>query len=208
MDRAGLVGADGPTHHGVFDISMLLMLPNIVITAPRDGDELKNLLYTSQFTECSLSIRYPKGSCKRYNIDGKPIKLKIGTWEKVNKGKQVAILAVGSMVEMIDDSLDYISNKIGFTPELINCRFIKPIDLKMLEELTQNFSYIITIEEGALIGGFGAFIQSHLTNSNIKVISMGIPDNYIQHGSRQELLDQLELNKDGIINIISTKCNV
>ncbi len=205
MDRAGLVGPDGPTHHGVFDIPMLRMLPDMVISAPKDGNELRDLLFTATQNNKSFSIRYPKGSSRKFDLNLNPNKLEIGTWEQLNQGENVAIIATGSMVGMTQDSIEEISNQIGFKPTLINARFIKPFDEKMLLEITKTHTHLITIEEGCLAGGFGAGILEYLNRNQVKtdINCMGIPDNYIEHGTRSELLDSLSLNAQGIVQLIN-----
>ena len=204
MDRAGLVGPDGPTHHGVFDIPMLRMLPNMIVTAPKDGNELKNLLATATASGKSFSIRYPKGSSRNFDSSLTPEILKIGEWEALNKGCKVAILATGSMVAIVEDYLEFISETLGFIPSLINARFIKPLDMTMLSSLSNNYDAIITMEEGCLAGGFGSAVIEYFNDigSQIKVSRMGIPDNFIEHGTRAELLDSLNLNANGVISKI------
>ena len=204
MDRAGLVGPDGPTHHGVFDIPMLRMLPNIIVTAPKDGNELKNLLATATASRKSFSIRYPKSSSRNFDKSRTPELLKIGEWEKLNSGDKVAILATGSMVAIVEDNLDFISKGVGFAPTLINARFIKPLDTPMLSSLSKKYDAIITMEEGCLAGGFGSAVIEYFNDigSQINVSRMGIPDNFIEHGTRKELLDSLNLNANGVISNI------
>ncbi|MBT7377861.1 MAG: 1-deoxy-D-xylulose-5-phosphate synthase [Candidatus Marinimicrobia bacterium] len=204
MDRAGLVGPDGPTHHGVFDIPMLRMLPNMIVTAPKDGNELKNLLATATASRKSFSIRYPKSSSRNFDKSRTPELLKIGEWEKLNSGDKVAILATGSMVAIVEDNLDFISKGVGFAPTLINARFIKPLDTPMLSSLSKKYDAIITMEEGCLAGGFGSAVLEYFNDigSQINVSRMGIPDNFIEHGTRKELLDSLNLNANGVISNI------
>ncbi len=205
MDRAGLVGPDGPTHHGVFDIPMLRMLPNMVVTAPKDGNELRDLLYTATLNNKSFSIRYPKGSSRNFDLNKKPNKLEIGSWEKLNKGEKIAVIASGSMVGMVQDAIDDIANQVGFIPTLINARFIKPLDEGILLEISKTHSQIITIEEGCLAGGLGSGVLEFLNmNSiNINIKCMGIPDNFVEHGTRSELLDSLSLNAQGVVHLIN-----
>ena len=204
LDRSGLVGPDGPTHHGVFDISMLINLPNIVIAAPRNGNELDNLLITALNNNIPFCIRYPKASSIQYDesIDGEV--LDIGVWEKLHKGSKVAILATGSTVEIASNSLEEINQKFGFYPSLINCRFIKPLDYSCLDELVKTHDYIITMEEGAIKGGFGNSILNYYKHADsLKVDMLGIPDSFIEHGTRQELLDLVGLNTNSLINLIT-----
>ena len=204
MDRAGLVGPDGPTHHGVFDIPMLRMLPNMIVTAPKDGNELKNLLATATASRKSFSIRYPKSSSRNFDKSRTPELLKIGEWEKLNSGDKVAILATGSMVGIVEDNLGFICKRVGFSPTLINARFIKPLDTSMLSSLSKKYDAIITMEEGCLAGGFGSAVIEYFNDigSQINVSRMGIPDNFIEHGTRKELLDSLNLNANGVISNI------
>ena len=204
MDRAGLVGPDGPTHHGVFDIPMLRMLPNMVVTAPKDGNELRNLLATATISNKSFSIRYPKESSRKFDINQTPEILKIGVWEELTKGVKIVILASGSMVAIVEDNLKIISQALGFSPSLINARFIKPLDESMLISFEGKYDAILTMEEGCLAGGFGSAVIEYYNDigSSVKIARMGIPDNFVEHGSRAELLDSLDLNSMGIVNKI------
>ena len=208
MDRAGLVGEDGPTHHGVYDIAFLRSLPNIIITAPKNGNELKSLLLTGIKSEKAFSIRYPKGNSITYDPEIKPEILKIGSWELLTEGNDIAILAVGSMVDVAQNTLKLLKNdNINIT--LVNCRFIKPIDEKMLENIFKSHKTIITIEEGTVLGGFGSSILEYASlkniTANIKVL--GIPDQFIQHGPRSELLDDIGLSKNKLYNTIKEILN-
>jgi|TARA_B110000467_G_scaffold44007_1_gene40358 1-deoxy-D-xylulose-5-phosphate synthase len=204
MDRAGLAGPDGPTHHGVFDIPMLRMLPNMVVTAPKDGNELRNLLATATSSKNSFSIRYPKGSSRKFDVNQTPEVLKIGEWEELAKGSKIAILATGTMVAIVDDNLKSISKALGFYPTLINARFIKPMDESMLKYIGEEYPAILTMEEGCLAGGFGSAVIEYYNDNNcpIKISRMGIPDSFVEHGTRKELLDSLNLNSIGVVKKI------
>ena len=202
LDRGGLVGADGATHHGVFDISLMNSLPGIVVAAPKDGNELDNLLLTALESNKPFCIRYPKSNSISYHQTNISNVLDIGSWEKLENGQKFAILATGSMVNVAHESIPEIKQKFNFTPTLINCRFIKPFDKKLLDEIISTHQNIITMEEGILSGGFGSSIINYTKNMNINVYSMGIKDEYIEHGTRQELLDLVGLNKDSLINLI------
>ena len=204
LDRAGLVGPDGPTHHGVFDISMLINLPDIIVAAPKDGNELDNLLLTALNSNLPFCIRYPKTSSITFHQTNIEKILDIGSWEYLNKGKKVAILATGSMVDVASQSLDFINQKFNFKPTLINCRFIKPFDNKMLDQIIQMHDLIITMEEGMVSGGFGSSILTYCRHKNIMVELMGIKDTFVEHGTRQELLDLVGLNIDSLINLIDS----
>ena len=207
LDRAGLVGPDGPTHHGVFDISIMNSLPGIIIAAPKDGNELDNLLLTALESNMPFCIRYPKSHSITYHQTHISKILKIGSWEYIQKGTKVAILATGSMVEVASNSFELIKQKFSFTPSIINCRFIKPFDKKCLNEIIGSYDLIITMEEGALKGGFGSSVLDYCKYDSILVESMGIQDSFIEHGSRQELLDLVGLNTKSLINLIDDYIN-
>tara|TARA_S200000501_G_scaffold110960_1_gene104338 strand:+ start:31426 stop:33270 length:1845 start_codon:yes stop_codon:yes gene_type:complete len=204
MDRAGLVGPDGPTHHGVFDISMLNSLPNIVISAPKDGNELSNLIYTGILSGKAFAIRYPKGKCASYDMSASQNCIEIGQWEKLVKGSKVALLATGSMVDPCIRIKDKVSQFLGTEVTVVNSRFIKPIDTKMIDNLIKDHQYFFTFEEGSLIGGFGSSVLQYISEKNktVKVFNKGIKDNFIEHGTRTELLKIAELDDDSLINYI------
>ena len=205
LDRAGLVGPDGPTHHGVFDISMMINIPGIILTAPKDGNELDNLLATAFSSNLPFCIRYPKSSSLEYNNSNKEEIIDIGKWEYINKGSKVAILAIGPMVELAKNSINNIEEKFSFKPTVINCRFIKPIDTCMINELISKHDLIITMEEGIISGGFGSSIIDYINDikNDISIIKMGIKDEFIEHASRPELLDMVGLNKKTILKSIN-----
>ena len=209
MDRAGVVGPDGPTHHGVFDIAFMCTLPGMIVTAPKDGNELRNLLATGLKSQRNFSIRYPKTSSRNFDPEGKPQLLEIGSWEILQKGDDVAILAVGSMVGMVFDAKNKITQNLGFSPTLVNARFIKPFDSDLLIELCASHKTLLTIEEGVLSGGFGSVVSTFLHENNFtnKLIRLGIPDNFVEHATRKELLEDLGLTSDNIISLLKINEN-
>ena len=208
MDHAGLVGQDGPTHHGVFDIAFMRSLPGMIVTAPKDGNELRNLLATAVDSGNNFSIRYPKGSSLFFDQNLEPVLLKIGEWEILHKGITTVVLAVGSMVGMIMDNKDLIYKALGYLPTIINARFIKPLDKILLLTVCKTHSNIITIEEGVLAGGFGSAVSDFLHDNNQanKLSRLGIPDHFIQHGTRNELLEEVGLTCDNLISILKSQC--
>ena len=207
MDRAGLVGPDGPTHHGVFDISMLNSLPNIIISAPKDGTELSNLIYTAIETKKTFAIRYPKGNCISYNSNDDQKLLEVGTWETLSSGQDIAILAVGSMVSICMNIKDVLEKKLKHKITIVNARYIKPLDLNILDALSESHKTIFTFEEGSLIGGFGSSVLQYFANKNIdiEVYNKGIEDSFIEHGTRDELMSIAGLDEDSLINYIEDK---
>jgi 1-deoxy-D-xylulose-5-phosphate synthase len=204
IDRAGLVGEDGPTHHGTFDLSYISIVPEVVVTAPKDGDELRFMLHlAASYQDGPFFIRYPKASSRNYNPE-LPIKdIRIGEWESVSKGKKIAIIATGSMVGVALDSQKMLGeNKVN--PTIINARFIKPIDQNMLNILFKEYSQLLVIEENTYFGGLGELIQAlaHQKEFKGKVHSLALPDRFVTHGARDLLLDEVKLTPEHITKYI------
>ena len=202
MDRAGLVGADGPTHHGDFDLSYLTCVPNMIVTAPKDGDELRDLLYTAvQQVDYPFAIRYPRGNVHTPLSGRDPEVLKIGSWETVAEGEDVVFLAVGTMVDHARQAREKLLDD-GISAAVINCRFVKPMDLAMLDELSDRYQVLITLEENTVEGGFGAAVARYLSDrlrDGQRVYTLGIPDRFFQHGSQGDLRDEAGLSPDAIV---------
>jgi 1-deoxy-D-xylulose-5-phosphate synthase len=200
IDRAGVVGADGPTHHGLFDISYLRHMPNMSIMAPKDEDELRHMLKTA--VECGrpVAVRYPRG--EGYNIDiTSPLKaIPMGKAEVLKDGEDAVILAIGSMVYPALEAAARLE-KNGIKAKVINSRFVKPIDEELIAELAGKARTIITIEENALQGGFGSAVLEVLEKMDIthcRVKRIGVSDKYVEHGSQKELRGLHGLDSDGI----------
>lgn len=199
LDRSGLVGEDGATHHGVLDISYLKCIPGMIVTSPKDGDELKNLLFSATtYNSGPVTIRYPKDQAINYNSDDFKLIPK-GSWEVLKNGENFAIFAVGSMVWKSVDVAKQLQS-LGFNIEVVNCRFIKPLDDEYLKNAEKRFRKIITIEEGNLDGGFCESILSYFSSSNSKIdiLTLGLPNNFVDHGTRNELLEKVGLDNDSI----------
>lgn len=206
IDRAGLVGEDGATHHGVMDIVYLRAVPNMTLMAPKDEQELRDMLHSAIFdyTHGPVAIRFPRG--KGVGVPLEPMKsIPYGKWEKLTSGDNVAILAVGNMVKQSIRAAEILEmNKIF--PTIINSRFIKPLDFDCLEEICNNFTHIITIEEGQRTGGFGSAILEYLAEknyNNIRILNLGIPDKFIEQGSQDELLREVRLDAESIAEEIT-----
>lgn len=203
LDRAGVVGEDGPTHHGVFDIAYLRHIPGIVVTAPKDEQELRDLLLTAlERFDSPWTIRYPRGQGLGVKLR-EPIVLPFGKWEVISEGDgKLLILAVGTMVNPAIKAVE----KLGIKATVVNCRFIKPMDEKLLSDLLDSHEIVLTVEEGCAIGGFGEGVAAFAQTRGMpkeKVVIHAIPDKFIQHGKREELLKILGLDADGIANIIT-----
>jgi len=202
LDRAGLVGADGPTHHGVFDLSYLRAVPNFVIAAPKDGDELCDLLKTAVDQEVyPFAIRYPKRASRRFTPDRAFRTLPIGTWETLHEGRDACLLAVGSMVEAAENVREELL-KEGIEVAVVNCRFVKPLDGTLLRELAARYPILVTLEENTLRGGFGDGVHEHLHESGLETGALhhiGLPDRFVTHGSMPQLLDEVGLSPQALV---------
>lgn len=189
LDRAGLVGADGPTHHGAYDIPFMRCVPNLTIAAPMNEEELRNMMYTSQMEDMGpFVIRYPRGNGVMPDWK-RPFKaLEIGKGRKLVDGEEVAILSFGHIGNEVSKALSTL-NEEGIFPAHYDIRFVKPIDEELLHEVFKKFNKVITIEDGALPGGFGSAVIEFMSDNNYvsKVIRLGIPDDIIEHGEQKEL---------------------
>jgi len=204
MDRAGLAGADGPTHHGTFDINYMLSVPGMAVTAPKDGSEMLALLRLGvNRDEGPLSIRWPRDSVPEAvpHISEIP-EIEFGSWEILRRGTDVAILAVGTMVSEAMKAAESLAEE-GVDATVVNCRFMKPYDLQLLSEVLKAHNHILTVEEGAVVNGFGAFLSREVSGlpegSGVQLRSLGIPDEFVVHGSRSDLLREIDLDAQGIM---------
>ena len=210
MDRAGLVGNDGPTHHGVFDINFLSSIPGLILTAPKNGTEFLNLIYTAIKNRLLLSIRYPKDYTE-FNDNHNFEEIQIGSWDYVQKkDSKICILTFGRMLDHSLQASKKISRDFNIEITIINCRFIKPIDCDMLKKLANNHDTFITIEEGMLRGGFGSSILEYFSKNNISntLKMIGIDDKFSKHGANSELFKDEGLDVDSIISVIKESSNV
>ncbi|ASJ76069.1 1-deoxy-D-xylulose-5-phosphate synthase [Granulosicoccus antarcticus] len=201
IDRAGLVGPDGPTHSGSFDFSFMRCLPNIVVMAPADENECRQMLYTAMQIDGPSSVRYPRGNGPGVDVDELMTALPVGKAQLRREGKRVALLAFGTLVEPAQQ----LAEELDFT--MVNMRFVKPLDTELLESIAQSHDLIITLEENSIAGGAGAGVLEYLSQvgatTAIKLI--GLPDEFVEHGSREELLEYCRLDLAGLreqINVL------
>lgn len=200
LDRAGLVGEDGPTHHGVFDLSYLRHIPGLVLMSPQNGQELRHMLYTATKIASPVAIRYPRGRTEAEVDFLEPFKmLEIGKAEVLFKGKKVAILALGRMVEVSAKTAELL-NKKGISCTVVNARFVKPLDETLITSLANSHEVIVTVEENSLLGGFGSAVLEFLNSASIQkpVLRLGLPDEFITHGAPEILLAKSGLNVEGV----------
>ena len=207
IDRAGLVGNDGETHHGMFDLSYLNNVPNISVMAPKDTKELELMIDLSLDIKGPVAIRYPRGNS--YFLDkGKYEPIKLGEYEVINKGKDIAVIAIGNMVKQAIDSMDILKEK-GIEPTIVNARFLKPIDEAILRDIFNNHKYIVTIEDNVIIGGFGSRINKFLIDNNYdnKILNIALEEEFIPHGDINSLYESYGLSAKCIAQKIENLLN-
>lgn len=209
LDRAGLVGADGPTHHGSFDLSYLRMIPGMVIMSPKDEAELRDMLYTAvNYGKGPIAIRYPRGSALGVEVKDEFSKLEIGKAETIQTGTDVVLLAVGNMVVYAKKAAEKLAEE-GITSEIVNVRFVKPLDVEMLDSIAGRFSKIVTLEESTIVGGFGSAVLEYFSEKNYKndILRIALPDNFVDHGTQEELHKILGIDPDGIYTKVKNLIN-
>ena len=210
LDRAGMVGEDGATHHGIFDIAFLRCIPNIIIAAPSNAIALRNILYTAQLgLQLPIAIRYPRGRGKIVDWKQPFKKIAIGQAEALKKGTTIALLCVGSMVQNAQDALDLLPSKVQKDQVgIYDMCFVKPLDIKLLTEIFEHYTTIITIENGVVSGGFGSSILEYqaTTKYTNTIELLGIKDEFPEHASVHQLQDLQGISPEKIKQTIHTYC--
>jgi 1-deoxy-D-xylulose-5-phosphate synthase len=203
VDRSGIVGQDGPTHHGVFDITYFRHIPGIIVMSPKDGNELRQMLYSAYLYGKPAAIRYSRGKAHGTEIQKSFNEIPIGSWEKLKEGGDIAIIACGNLVYPSLTAAQELE-KEGIHSTVINGRFIKPMDREMLVETATHAKCILTVEENALMGGFGSGIMEILSEEGIVVPlkTLGIPDIFVPHGLQKTLRGNICLDTEGIKKVI------
>ena len=200
LDRAGIVGNDGPTHNGVFDIAYLRNLPEIILMAPKDGNELKTMLKIALDSGRAVAIRYPKDDCPDKEMSPQYKTIEIGKAEVLREGADGVLLAYGAMVYRCLHAAEKLGEK-GIEVTVVNARFAKPLDKALILDLVRNHKLIVTVEDHALMGGFGSAVLELVTEERedaCKIVRMGIPDRFMEHGPRNLILKNIGLDEDGI----------
>lgn len=200
MDRAGVVGEDGPTHHGVFDIAFSRSIPNITVMAPSDENELADMLATALACNGPCAIRYPRAHAMGLPLKSHPETLAIGKARMMAEGSDILIIAIGSMVGPSLEASRILTQE-GFSVAVMDARFVKPLDRDLILDKAVAAGMVLTVEEGVLAGGFGSSVLELLSEEGMNSIvtaRMGIPDNFVEHGTRSELLQELGLCAEGI----------
>ncbi|WP_291995083.1 1-deoxy-D-xylulose-5-phosphate synthase [Candidatus Accumulibacter sp. ACC003] len=201
LDRGGLVGADGPTHHGTFDISFLTCIPNMVVMTPTDEDECRKMLTTAFHLDGPSAVRYPRGSGPGVAIEQALVGLPLGKGEIRRRGSKVALLAFGSMLAPALEAADELDATVA------NMRFVKPIDRQLIAALAAEHSLLVSVEENALIGGAGSEVERVLEDlgSRVQLLRMGIPDQFVEQGDQMRLLAEIGLDRDGIVGAVRAR---
>ena len=195
LDRAGLVGEDGPTHHGIFDIAYLRCIPNLIIFAPSNEIELRNILYSSQLgLKNPIAIRYPRGTGRILDWKKPFEKIEIGKGIQLKKGTKIAVLSIGTLAENVSEAIDLIENSSEISH--FDMRFVKPLDKKLLHQIFDKYQTIITVEDGTIKGGFGSAILefSAIEDYHIPIKILGIADRFIEHGNVVKLQEKIGLD--------------
>ena len=199
IDRAGVVGADGPTHQGAFDISFMRCIPNMVIMVPSDENECRQMLYTGYQYQGPAAVRYPRGSGTGIAAEQKMQLLALGKGKVTRQGKRIAILAFGPLLSACQHAAEQLNTT------LVDMRFVKPLDEALLTELADSHDYFVTVEDNAVMAGAGSAVNEFISRAKLDVrsVNLGLPDQFIKHGSQQEIYTELGLDSDGIYNSIS-----
>ncbi|NWN94190.1 MAG: 1-deoxy-D-xylulose-5-phosphate synthase, partial [Bacillus sp. (in: Bacteria)] len=202
IDRAGLVGADGETHQGVFDIAFLRSLPNMVLMMPKDENEGQHMVYTAlKYDGGPIAMRFPRGNGLGVALDEELKEIPLGTWEVLKEGNDVCILTFGTTIPMAMEAAKFLQ-KQGISVKVVNARFIKPLDEAMLEAVFRTGMPVLTVEEAVLAGGFGSAVLEFAGDRGFSdriIRRIGIPDRFVEHGSVKELWQEIGLTKDRLI---------
>lgn len=206
LDRGGIVGEDGPTHHGCYDMAIYRTIPGAVIAAPKDETELKDMMYSAMKSESGpYIIRYPRGYGEGTDwMQHEAKELEAGKGEKLMDGSEIAVIAAGPMANRAVEAAMELKEKEGWNPSIYNIRYIKPLDTDMLEEIAGRYKIVITIEEGCAPGGLHGAVSEYISekHSHLTVRAIAIPDRYLSQGTQKELRSECSLTKDGILSVI------
>ncbi|MBJ6364230.1 1-deoxy-D-xylulose-5-phosphate synthase [Paenibacillus sp. GCM10012307] len=201
IDRAGFVGADGETHHGVYDIAFLRHVPNLVLMMPKDENELRNMMKTAvDYNEGPIAVRYPRVNGRGVELDPQMSTIPIGSWEKLREGESAVIITQGPMIQVAEEAADLLKRD-GLSVQIVNARFIKPMDEEMLLKLAAENPHIIVLEEGSIMGGLGSAVLEFYAQRGIDGLSIrliGIPDIFVEHGSIKEQRQEIGLTPEHV----------
>jgi 1-deoxy-D-xylulose-5-phosphate synthase len=201
IDRGGIVGDDGKTHQGIFDLSYLSLIPHMIVAAPKDENELQHMLYTAVKSGKIMAVRYPRSPGLGVKMDAGLKEIPIGKGEILRQGNDVAILAIGSMVAPALEAAESLALQ-GVEATIVNARFVKPVDTELVIDLTTRIKRIITVEENTLSGGFGNYVNDVVRQADIGDViirNVGLPDVFVEHGGQDFIRSKYGLDARGII---------
>lgn len=201
IDRAGLVGADGPTHHGLYDISYLRAVPNMIVSSPMNEQELRDMLYTaSEYNDAAWAIRYPRGRATGMEVREGFELTEIGKGRKIRDGERIAVLSFGPIGKYVIEASDTLKEN-GISIGHFDMRYAKPLDTAMIDNVIHSYDSVITIEDGTKLGGFGSAVAEYISEkgAGVPVKIMGVPDTIVEHGTQRELHDEVGIGPDGIV---------
>ena len=202
LDRGGIVGEDGATHHGCYDMSIYRTIPGAIIAAPKDEIELKDMMYSAMLSESGpYIIRYPRGYGEGRDWQTHEFsRMEEGKGEQLREGSRIAVIAAGPVANRAAEAADEIKAETGWNPAIYNIRYIKPIDVAILDKIAELYDVVVTVEDGSVLGGLHGAVAEHLSEKDrpVKVIPVGIPDTYLSQGTQKELREECGLSKDGI----------
>ena len=205
LDRAGIVGEDGPTHHGVFDLAYLRSIPHLTIASPMNEHELRKLMYTAQLPDKGpFAIRYPRGRGVLVDWECPLEEVQVGKGRKLKEGKDIAVLTLGPIGNEAMRAIASAEAKSSKSIAHYDLRFLKPLDEKLLDEIGQNYKFIVTVEDGVLKGGMGSAILEYMADHGYspKIHRIGIPDRFVQHGTPNELYEICGMDATSIENVL------
>ncbi|WP_428235767.1 1-deoxy-D-xylulose-5-phosphate synthase [Gracilimonas sp.] len=210
IDRAGLVGADGPTHHGAYDTAYMRAIPNMIISSPLNEQDLRDMMYTaSKYDDAAWAIRYPRGRATGMDVRENFELMEIGKGIELREGEDIAILSFGPIGKYVFEAADQLS-KEGIEIGHFDMRYAKPLDTELIDQVCDNYSHIITLEDGSKMGGFGSAVAEYIAEKEerptLKI--MGIPDRIVEHGTQEELHDEIGIGVAGIIENVKQKAKV
>ena len=202
LDRGGIVGEDGATHHGCYDMSIYRTIPGAIIAAPKDEIELKDMMYSAMLSESGpYIIRYPRGYGEGRDWQTHEFsRMEEGKGEQLREGSRIAVIAAGPVANRAAEAADEIKAETGWNPAIYNIRYIKPIDVAILDKIAELYEVVVTVEDGSVLGGLHGAVAEHLSEKDrpVRVIPVGIPDTYLSQGTQKELREECRLSKDGI----------
>ena len=202
LDRGGIVGEDGATHHGCYDMSIYRTIPGAIIAAPKDEIELKDMMYSAMLSESGpYIIRYPRGYGEGRDWQTHEFsRMEEGKGEQLREGSRIAVIAAGPVANRAAEAADEIKAETGWNPAIYNIRYIKPIDVAILDKIAELYEVVVTVEDGSVLGGLHGAVAEHLSEKErpVRVIPVGIPDTYLSQGTQKELREECRLSKDGI----------